>query len=87
MKTKYKWIRFEEIPNPGKKTTTWECKNTSDEFLGDIAWETGWRQYVFTPDFRALIFNHQCLKDIGDFLEQLNFNQKTRNEQNKLNNS
>ena len=78
MKTKYKWIKFKEILNPKRKTSVWECKNFSDELLGEIRWLTGWRQYIFEAE-AWIVMNHQCLKDVADFLDQLNLNQKIHN--------
>ena len=72
MNKEYKWICFKEIPNPNKKTSKWNCINTTGEQLGEVHWLSRWRQYVFEPDFNALEFNNRCLRDIADFLDQLN---------------
>ncbi len=75
MKTKYKWIRFEELPNPRKKTTKWKCINTSDEELGEVYWLNHWRQYVYySTGWNE--YNNGCLTDIADFLTQLNKKQR-----------
>lgn len=75
MKTKYKWIEFREIPNPNKKTTMWECWNTSEEKLGEVYWLNHWRQYVYYSDGFSE-YNNGCLTDIADFLTQLNKKQR-----------
>lgn len=69
LKTKYKWIRFEKAGNQ------WECINTSEETLGHIEYENGWRQFVYIPWDGAhgnIMYNFRCLEDIADFLKQLN---------------
>lgn len=77
MKTNYKYIHFEERPNPGKKTSKWECINNKDsDELCEIRWSGGWRQYVtiFTFYHRMSYFqlSSGCHADIADFLDQLN---------------
>ena len=67
MITKYKWIEFDEIPNPDKKTRKWDCINTSGEHLGDVLWHTGFRQYSFEPDLNPTVFSAGCLRDIAEF--------------------
>lgn len=77
MKTHYKYIHFEERPNPGKRTSKWNCLNNNDgDELCEIRWSGGWRQYVtrFTA-FHCMSyyeFNADCLTDLADFLSQLN---------------
>lgn len=72
MKTHYKYIHFREIPNPGKKTTRWECFNTNSNWpLGEVEWYGAWRQYIFETS-GEIILNKGCLDDISDFLDQLN---------------
>ncbi len=72
MKTHYQYIHFEETPNPGKKTTTWDCVNTkSNGFLGYVYWYGAWRQYIIEYELET-ICNKGCLDDIADFLDQLN---------------
>ncbi len=72
MKTKYKYIHFEETPNPNKKTSVWYCLNTKSNYdLGLVRWYGAWRQYTFEPS-ETTVFNKGCLDDISDFLDQLN---------------
>ena len=70
MKTKYKHIQFEKAP-PGLGWI-WSCyNNKTNELLGDIDYYKSWRQYVI--EFQSgCVFNNQCLRDIADFLDQIN---------------
>jgi hypothetical protein len=72
MKTKYKYIHFEEIPLP-RKTSTWSIRNNkSGSLLGVIKWYGPWRQYCFFPSsYGEVVFNKGCLEDINDFITQL----------------
>lgn len=70
MKLVYKFIYFELLGS------CWYCYNRkSDDELGVIEYYGRWGQYViaFTE---GCVFNDQCLKDITDFLGQLNNNKR-----------
>ena len=70
LKTEYKYIRFEQ------ELKTWVCKNKRhDSFLGSIVYLKEWRQFVFQPP-SGTEFSADCLRDIADFLEQLNKERK-----------
>ena len=67
MKTKYKYIHFEEVG----EVAGWLClNNKSNDLLGTVTYYTQWQQYVIQFE-RECIFNNQCLLDIADFLKQL----------------
>lgn len=73
MKTKYKYIFFklygESITG---KTVIYQCKTlNSRETIGEAKWFGQWFQYCFFPE-PDTIFNSGCLKDIQDFLNNLN---------------
>ncbi len=70
MKNNYKYLHFEEIETK-KKTSEWSCRNNrkKDE-LGIIKWYGTWRQYCYFPTVQA-VYNESCLRDIGDFINQL----------------
>lgn len=70
MNTVYKYIQFNEgIAEPGHKTRVWVCRNRrSNAALGVVAWETGWRQYVFHP-YVNTIYSSGCSLDIAEFLK------------------
>ena len=73
MKTKYKWVRFEQNPETDDE---WDCINTYDEVLGRVYYRQGWRQFIFLSIGAAYSegneYNFRCLEDIADFLKQLN---------------
>ena len=69
MPTRY--LRFERIPFPGRKTTLWAVvSRSSGVSLGQIRWHGPWRQYVFHPAPET-IFNVECMVDICDRIETL----------------
>jgi hypothetical protein len=60
---------FKEVPVAGKITKVWEilsCHNNSS--LGLIKWNSGWRCYVFEPDFNC-IWSWDCLKELSEFIK------------------
>lgn len=73
MKTQYKYIEF----TPSVITDgSWMCANRKGgSILGEIAWYAPWRTYVcqFESD---CVFSVDCLRDIADFLSQLNAGKK-----------
>ena len=69
MKTRYKHIHFEEVT--GLATPRWLCENNKDgASLGEIAWMTSWKRFVFQPDAYTE-FDSSCLRDIASFLDAL----------------
>ncbi|KKN39464.1 hypothetical protein LCGC14_0743350 [marine sediment metagenome] len=72
MKTKYKFIHFAEALPVHVEKLLWVCHNNRDNHvLGTIPEEKVWKQYVFQPSPNC-IFNNGCLRDIADFLDQIN---------------
>ena len=70
MKTKYKYIHFDQIPSK-TKTSIWLClNNKSLGTLGWVKWHGAWRQYCFFPQ-PTTVFNKGCMEDINDFITQL----------------
>ena len=67
LKTKYKFISFYETV-PG----CWICNNNKSKAqLGYITLYDPWNQFVI--EFQSnTVFNNQCLKDIANFLTQIN---------------
>lgn len=54
-----------------RKTQRWVIKSNSTGYrLGTIEWFSRWRQYCFYPSYKTA-FNHECLKDIINFIEKL----------------
>ena len=72
---KTKYMTFELIDKKPKTTVWLVVNNTSGSLLGGIEWYPPWRQYVFMPEGQT-VFNNGCLKDIQDFLTELNSRQK-----------
>ena len=71
LKTRYKYIQFVELPKK-PLDILWQClNNRSKEPLGVITFYKPWKQHVIQFN-DGCVFNNQCLKDIADFLEQLN---------------
>lgn len=66
------FIRFEEVPNDGRKTRRWVIENRKyGSELGVIEWYGAWRQYVATFH-EVAVFSAGCLKDIQEFLARQN---------------
>ena len=61
-------IRFEELPNMGKKTKTWRVVGRESHVgLGEVRFYPAWRKYVFLPAPET-IFDFGCLQTIELFL-------------------
>ena len=71
-----KWLRF-TIANKKPKTLVLHVHNTSQQFLGEIAWYGAWRQYVFMSE-DGIIYNNGCLQDIAGVLTNLNNEHRKR---------
>ena len=67
-----KWMRFEESPNPGRKTRRILAVNRrSNETIAQIQWFPRWRQYCFFP-LDGTVYNADCLRGITEAVETLN---------------
>lgn len=68
MKTKYKFIYFKQMIEPG----CWECLNNKrNDTLGYLKYYKVWKEYILkSEDF--VFFSASCLDDISHFLKQLN---------------
>lgn len=66
----YKYIHFELVDMPNRKTSVFLCRNNSSKaILGQIKWYGPWRQYCFFPnDLAETVFNVACLQDICHFI-------------------
>lgn len=74
MKTKYKYIHFEnQTPNVIRKTNgTWILKyNFLDNPIGMIRWNRHWKKYYLCLYSSDDILSFEDLSDIIDFLKQL----------------
>lgn len=69
MKTKFKFIHFEEATT--LYGSGWEVKNNrTNHLLGEITFYAEWDDYVFQASPKT-IFNDECLNDIIQFINQL----------------
>ena len=72
MKTKYKFIEFDMMPEDDRGCVFYSCLNRkTGDCLGFVEYYKDWRQYCFEPADGA-IFSSSCLADIQHFLGQLN---------------
>lgn len=75
MKTKYKFIHFEErsdelFKNNSVRKVFIIRNNKSNSNLGSIEWCAPWNRYCFIPN-EVAIFDASCLADIQHFIGQL----------------
>ena len=71
MKTSYKFIAFEEVYQPNRKTKTYFCMNKrSSTVLGVVKWYGHWRQYCYFSE-PNIVYSADCLADIQHFIGQL----------------
>ena len=69
LRTKYKHIRFESYMD---SMTHWHCvANNGGAFLGSVEYYKPWKRFVFYASTVSCVFSADCLRDIADFLEQL----------------
>jgi hypothetical protein len=72
MKAKYKYIHFEQAKSSLVDKPVFYCRNNkSNSILAGCLYDNKWKQYVVKFNQNA-IFSSDCLKDIADFLKQLN---------------
>ena len=66
------YLEFNELETE-RKTKVFEIRNKeTQDYLGDIAWDTGWRQYVFIQRIDEQIkMSRGCLIQLGEFLNEL----------------
>lgn len=64
------YIRFDEVPDIGKKTRCWIVRALQGlALLGQVSWYSPWRCYVFHP-MQGTLFERKCLRDIATFCEE-----------------
>jgi outer membrane PBP1 activator LpoA protein len=72
LKTKYKHIEF--VVNANE----WICiAHSTQAKLGTIQFHRYWKTHVYLPE--NSLYSPDCLRDIADFLEQLNKKKKEQN--------
>lgn len=66
-----KYIRFELVETPGRKTEVYNIMSKSTGCpLGQIKWHSPWRQYCFYP-IGDTIWNDGCMSDVINFTTRL----------------
>lgn len=66
LKRRYRYIRFEQAAG------VWYCvANSGDDILGQLSWHRDWREWEIEPA-PGSVFSWECLRDMSDFLQQLN---------------
>lgn len=66
-----KYLEFKQVPFEGKTKRFEIISINHGDILGRIYWYGAWRQYIFSTTF-GTVWNTDCLKDIIDFLHELN---------------
>lgn len=69
MKTKYRYIHFEQDKADQKE---WILYDKHQNILGFVSFYKPWKQYTIEFPHDDDVFNTQCLEDIINFLGQLN---------------
>lgn len=78
-----KYLRFiRDLLQESGKTQRWQVKSKAN-YLGEIKWYSGWRQYVFYP-YRGTLYNYECLDEISKFLFTLNTEHKERRDMERV---
>jgi predicted secreted protein len=73
MKTKYKYVEFEETPVILGGKAIWRCINiTSGAQLLRLIYYVHWRRYVSSDTNQSAVFSSDCHRDIASFLDELN---------------
>lgn len=66
-----RYIRFEPVPRPGRKTEIYRVMSVHyDVELGTIEWHSPWRQYVFFPA-DLTYWSAGCLRDVEEQISRL----------------
>ena len=67
---KKRWLKFIDISNPKNKTKILRVKNKENDCgLGNIQWDTGWRQYVF--DDGTIKMAEGCQYEVFEKIKEL----------------
>ncbi len=70
-----KYLDFVIAGNKGKKTKRFHIFNkVTGDCLGEIKWDTGWRQYVSscqTDGYEELVFSAGCHIELAEFIKEL----------------
>lgn len=75
-----KWIKIIQSGNSKSgKTKIFDVVTNEDnmQVLGEIRWAGAWRKYTFQPVSNTM-FDHDCLREIADFIEMHTKDHKKR---------
>ena len=77
-----KYLKFvNETLSPSRKTKAWDIMNLRGDILGQVAFNSHWRNYVAV--LREAIFDVNCLGEVMEFIRMQNELRKKELEQNK----
>lgn len=83
MKCKYTYVHFVRAAKQNPKTWIYivrmDTKKGLGFLLGVVKWYAQWRQYAFYPA-GGTVFEKTCLRDIRDFVIDLNERQRLKNQ-------
>lgn len=67
-----KWIQFDEVVIPGRKTKVFLVynKENTETPIGEIKWYGAFRKYSFFPQPHT-VYESVCMQDITNFLDEL----------------
>jgi len=72
-----KWLKYFEVEKKSKTQVYNVSNKETNVYLGEIKWYSQWRQYCFFPETNTL-FSLSCIKDIEEFLDELNTEHKRK---------
>ena len=78
--THFRWFYLERRFDGKRITPTYTVvSKQSNTAIGEIKWHGAWRQFCIF--FKAeTVYNTDCLKDILDFIKQLNYDWKNNSK-------
>ena len=75
-----KYIDFNLVEIKPKTKVIDVCNRENDLVIGTIKWYPNWRKYSFFPA-NDCVFETICLKEITDFIMNLNIEHKKQNDE------
>lgn len=72
-----KHLDFEEKYSPSGKTKIIRVYNKYEEFLGEIKWRGGWRQYIWQQD-SMIDMSWDCLVEVIEKIKDLMSERKNK---------
>lgn len=78
MKGKKKHLNIVMFKQKPKTKVFKVFSNHDGSDLGFVYWSGRWRQYVYDPDMNSIIWSHDCLTELADFIRDLNYIQRIK---------